>query len=129
VKPTRSPNSIETTRRSLTGSAVGAAVLATESPEETEVATGAAAGAASGVPHSLQNFPDDAGAPQDGQVAAWGVPHSAQNFAPGRFAAPQLRQVSSAIRALSSGIQRNGTKADVAAKRFMSRRVQAGLKV
>src|SRR3954453_11048627 len=93
VKPTRSAKRSETISRSETG----AALVATAS-----VVTGEAdvAGAGvSSVPHSLQNLPPVTGAPQLGHVAASGVPHSEQNFAPGRLTAPQLAQLSSAIRA------------------------------
>src|SRR5207248_4922789 len=87
VKPTRSANSIETTRRSLTGPGTGAAL-----DPDAPVAAGAAVVPLSGEPHSEQNFPDGAGAPQVGHVAANELPHSAQNFASGRLAAPQLPQ-------------------------------------
>jgi hypothetical protein len=46
----------------------------------------------SGVPHSPQNLPVAARAPQVGQVGAIDVPQSTQNFTPGRLAAPHAAQ-------------------------------------
>src|SRR6188472_3026000 len=76
VKPTRSPNSTDVTRRSATG----------------EASTGRPAGAspANGVPHSAQNLPPSHGLPQVEQARnATPTPHDGQNFAPRRIVAPQ----------------------------------------
>jgi len=81
VKPTRSMNSTETTRRSATG--VG----------------GAAAGsaAASGEPHSPQNFVSGAfRLPQLAHATARDAPHSPQNFLPLSLAAPHAVHVATA---------------------------------
>src|SRR5919109_4779205 len=85
VKPTRSANRTETSRRSATG-AVWAA------PAAAGVAAGPAA--ASGEPHSPQNFcPGGFAAPHEEQVAASAVPHSPQNFCVAGFSAPQFEHV------------------------------------
>ena len=83
MKPTRSANRTETSRRSAT-----AAELATGA-----CAAGRAVGS-SGVAHSEQNFaPGRFALPQVGQDAGRGVAHSAQNLEPGRFSVPQFEQV------------------------------------
>ena len=86
----------ETIRRSETGAAP--IVRASTVARGGDVAAGVSCR-----PHSLQNLPPVAGAPQPGHVAAIGVPHSEQNFAPGRLTAPQLAQPSSAIRSSRDG--------------------------
>src|SRR6478735_117548 len=79
VKPTRSPNSTDVTRRSATGAAGGAAAGATRQ-----------ATSGNGVPHSSQNLPRSEGVPHDEQARApITAPHSGQNFAPARTDAPQ----------------------------------------
>ena len=80
MKPTRSTNRTETSRRSATGGG----------------ATGAATGAAgwpSGVPHSPQNrWPGGFEAPQDAHPAASALPQLPQNFWPAGFSVPQVEQ-------------------------------------
>src|ERR671930_1114507 len=84
VKPTRSANRTETSRRSATG-AIGAG----GSP----AGATSTASRASGEPHSPQNLaPGEFATPQDGQATASGLPHSAQNFRPGSFSVAQLGQ-------------------------------------
>ena len=80
VKPTRSANSTDTTRRSVTASVIGGG--------------GAAEGAFSprGVPHSLQKRASEAfGVPQEGHGWRSGAPQLLQNFAPRGSPAHTLR--------------------------------------
>src|SRR3990172_10899963 len=85
VKPTRSANSTETSRRSETGAA-------TSPRGPTELGAGLAPGA-NGVPHSPQNFTvGGLSVPQLGQASASDVPHSPQNLRPPSFSAPHASQ-------------------------------------
>jgi hypothetical protein len=85
VKPTRSANRIETSRRSATDAGCAA-------PTAVRVATGRSA--ASDEPHSPQNFcPGGFVAPHEEQIAASAVPHSPQKFCVAGFSAPQFEHV------------------------------------
>ena len=83
MKPTRSANRTETSRRSAAG-ASRARAAAAPGP----------AWAEAGAPHSPQNFSLPArAAPHDPHESASGVPHSMQNFFPCGFSAAQLGQI------------------------------------
>src|SRR6266571_1507647 len=84
VKPTRSANRTETSRRSATGVA----------SDPLAVPGAVVAPSASDVPHSPQNFaPASFDVPQFGQSKASGDPHSRQNFLPASFSVEQLGQI------------------------------------
>ena len=94
MKPTRSANRIETSRRSAdvadaTDVTPIAATAGTASSLEAVEAP-----APSGDAHSPQNeSPGSYDAPQDGQVSARGAAHRTQNFRPGLLSAPQFEQL------------------------------------
>ena len=76
MKPTRSANRTETSRRSAAGPMSAGVVDAAKAP--------------SALPHSPQNFMVGGfAAPQLGQVCASALPHSPQNFRPASFSEPQ----------------------------------------
>ena len=78
MKPTRSANSTETSRRSAAGGSLGG-VGASRRP--------------SGLPHSPQKrTPASFGAPHDGHARASGEPHSPQNLRPAVLSAPHAVQ-------------------------------------
>src|SRR4051794_34435411 len=79
VKPTRSQNRTEHTRRSVTSAGERTASEETGLSAPLRAAAGLGT-AANGVPHSPQNFcPASTAAPHDGQLAARPAPHSRQN--------------------------------------------------
>ena len=82
VKPTRSANSTDTSRRSATGRLVGAG-------DEASVVSPSRR-----VPHRPQNLaPGTRGAPQFGQAAASGFPHWTQKLTSAEFSVPHRSQV------------------------------------
>src|SRR3989442_8598093 len=80
VNPTRSANSTETSRRSVSGASREAAGAASWST---------AVWSPIGAPHSPQNFaPTTLGDPHEGQATARRAPHSPQNLRPGSLSEP-----------------------------------------
>ena len=79
VKPTRSANSTETTRRSAAGARRLAGRCSRRITRERRTAL-------------VAEFARLVGVPQAGQIAAKAVPHPPQNFAFARFSVPQVEQ-------------------------------------
>src|SRR3990172_9955592 len=107
VKPTRSANSTETSRRSATGpGAASATGRATTELGLVELGT-------RGVPHSPQNFTfGGLGVPQLEQASANEAPHSPQNLRPSSFSVPHAEQridpsLPAAGRGYSDGAERS----------------------
>ena len=89
MKPTRSANRTETSRRSAAAGSGATGLLRGD------------ASPASAPPHSSQNAcSGSAAAPHEGQASASGDPQPRQNLAPGRFSVPHAAQVVTTLRSL-----------------------------
>ena len=90
MKPTRSANRTDTTRRSMAGAEVAEAAAGSRA-----IAPGLAV--VSGLPHSPQNLLSGAfGEEQEPQITTSAVPHSLQNLRPASLSAPHAEQIISA---------------------------------